>query len=360
MILRTPNQTFLRLELINVSKFFAVAVACAFAVPFNLSAAAAQAPVCEIERPVVFAGLDWDSNAFHNSVAQFIIEHGYGCKTDIIPGSSIPLVNGMARGDVDVTMEIWPKNVSEALTRGLERGDFIDLGVNYPDAKQAWYVPKYLVEGEDAPAKGLKSVYDLPKYKEVFQDPEEPGKGRFYNCIAGWACEVYNTKKLNAYGLTEDYVNFRPGTGAALAAAIEAKIKRKRPILFFYWGPTWVMGKIAEDVVELEEPAFDEAVWATMTEESDPEHVTAATAYPLNPAHVFVNTEFFQAAPQLVEFLTAYETSSAIVSDALAYMQETGGTTDEAAVAFLKRNRDLWSSWVPEDIAVRVDAVLEQ
>ncbi|MDX5594938.1 ABC transporter substrate-binding protein [Pseudovibrio sp. SPO723] len=343
-----------------MSKVNAVFAALVLALPFSAGSGVAAERTCEVERPVVFAGLDWDSNAFHNSVAGYIIEHGYGCETDIIPGSSIPLVNGMARGDVDITMEIWPKNVSEALTKGQERGDFVDLGINFPDAKQAWYVPKYMVEGDDAPAKGLKTVFDLPKYKHLFEDPEEPGKGRFYNCIAGWACEVYNTKKLNAYQLNDHFVNFRPGTGAALAAAIESNIKRERPIVFFYWGPTWVMGKIGDQVVELEEPAFDEAIWQAVTDENDPTKVTEATAYPLNPAHVYVNTEFSKEAPDLVEFLTAYETSSAIVSGALAYMQDTGGTTDDAAIEFLKQNRGLWTAWVPEDVAANVDAALKQ
>ena len=61
---------------------------------------------------------------------------------------------------------------------------------------------------------------DLARYKHLFRDPEEPAKGRFYNCILGWNCEVVNTNKLKAYGLDGHFTNFRAGTGAALAAAI--------------------------------------------------------------------------------------------------------------------------------------------
>ncbi|MTI18334.1 ABC transporter substrate-binding protein [Rhodobacteraceae bacterium RKSG542] len=337
---------------------FALA-ALAVAVPLSSTQALASDATCELDRPVVFAGLDWDSNAFHTSVAQFIVKNGYGCEVDSIPGSTIPLLNGMTRGDIDVTMEIWPDNVTEALQKGTDSGALVDLGINFPDAVQAWFVPKYIVEGDDAPAKGLKSVYDLPKYKEVFNDPEEPGKGRFYNCIAGWGCEVINTKKMHAYGLTEDFVNFRPGTGAALSAAIESSIKRKKPIVFYYWGPTWVMGKVIDQLVMLEEPEFNRDVWDALNAETDPAKVTEAVAYPLSAAHVYVNSEFQEQAPAVTEFLSNYETSNAIVSKALAYMQDTGGTTDDAAVEFLKQNRDLWVPWVPEDVAARVEAALE-
>lgn len=331
----------------------------ALALPLSTAAAVAAEPACEIDRPVVFAGLDWDSNAFHTALASYIMEKGYGCQTDVIPGSTIPLLNGMARGDIDVTMEIWPDNVTEALKDGTERGQFADLGINFPDAVQAWFVPKYLVEGDDAPAKGLKSVSDLPKYKEVFADPEEPSKGRFYNCIAGWGCEVINTKKLHAYGLLDDYVNFRPGTGAALSAAIESNVKRKKPIVFYYWGPTWVLGKIGDEVVALEEPAYDKAVWDALSAEDDPEKVTEATEYPLSKVHVYANTKFIEQAPKLVEFLKAYETTNAMVSKALAYMQDTGGTAEDAAQDFLKNNKDIWTGWVPQDVAERVSAELE-
>lgn len=338
--------------------FKSALAACVVALPFAVSSAEAADPVCEIDRPVVFAGLDWDSNAFHNSVAEFIVSKGYGCETDAIPGSTIPLMNGMARGDIDVTMEIWPDLVSVALADGLEKKQFVDLGVNFPDALQGWFVPKYLVEGENAPAKGLKSVYDLPEYKEVFSDPEEPEKGRFYNCIAGWGCEVMNTKKFNAYKLNDSYVNFRPGTGAALIAAIESNVRRKKPIVFYYWGPTWVMGKLADDLVQLEEPAFNQETWDAMAAESDPAKVTEAVAFPLSGTHVFVSTEFHEQAPKLVEFLTAYETTSNDVSMALAYMLDTDGTTDEAAIEFLKNNQEIWQSWVPADVAERVKAAL--
>ncbi|MEH0888833.1 glycine betaine ABC transporter substrate-binding protein, partial [Enterobacter sp. UNJFSC 003] len=78
-------------------------------------------------------------------------------------------------------------------------------GTTFPDASEGWFVPRYLVSGPDAKAPELKSVQDLKRYKDLFADPDEPGKGRFYNCVAGWVCEGINTKKLAAYGLAQDF-----------------------------------------------------------------------------------------------------------------------------------------------------------
>ena len=330
------------------------------AAPLFAGSAMASDDCSGIDRDIVLAGLDWDSNSFHNGVAGFILENGYGCEIDTIPGSTIPLLNGMIRGDIDVTMEVWIPNVRDAWEKAIADGDVAAVGISYPDAKQAWYVPKYLVEGDDAKAPDLKSVEDLPKYASLFEDPEDPEKGRFLNCILGWGCEVMNTKKLIAYGLTDTFNNFRPGTGGAMSAAIESAILRKQPIVFYYWSPTWVMGKIGDDVVELQEPAFDEAAWdalSTMPQE-DVTSDTKATAWPLTEVSIGVNTEFQKEAPEIVEFLGKYGFVSATVSKALAYMQDNSASAEDAAINWLQNNEDTWSAWVPEDVAERVKKAL--
>ena len=308
-----------------------------------------SALACDVDRPVVFAGMDWQSNAFHTAVAQKVLEAGYNCKTDVLPGTTIPLLQGVAQGDIDVVMEVWKDNVTEVWNRGLRRRQVVELGTNFPDAVQGWYVPRYLVEGSDAVAPGLKAVSDLPAYKALFVDPEEPQKGRFYNCIAGWNCEVINSAKLKAYGLDDYFTNFRPGTGAALAAAIASAFIREKPIVTYYWGPTWVLGKY--DMVMLDEPPYETEVFTALATSDDP---VRATAYPVVEVVIGANRRFAEQAPTIIAFLKRYETDAALVSDALAYMEETAGTAEDAANHFLNTRFDLWSSWVDEPTASRI------
>lgn len=310
---------------------------------------------CGIDRPILFGGLDWDSNAFHTEVARIILERGYGCETDVLPGTSLPLLQGLARGDIDVLMEVWQDNVTIAWTEALESGLVVDLGVNFPDAVQGWYVPRYMIEGDPsrnlkAVAPDLKSVFDLPKYKHLFQDPEQPDKGRFYNCIAGWSCEVNNSNKLISYGLADSYTNFHPGTGAALAAAIASSFKQGTPLLTYYWGPTWVLGSY--DLVKLEEPAYTAEAWQAFV--ANPQ-AAPAVAYPESKIVVGANSQFAASAPEVVRFLTDYETTSKMVSDALAYMQaRPGSTARDAAEYFISRYPKVWRKWVSPKIAAKV------
>ena len=320
--------------------------------------APAAAARCEIDRTVVFAGLDWDSNAFHTAVAQRIVRDGFGCAVDTIPGSTIPLLNGLARGEIQVVMEVWMSNPPPSWNEGVAAGKLVEVGTNFPDATQGWYVPRYLVDGSGAPAPGLKAVTDLPRFKALFADPEEPAKGRFLNCPAGWQCEVFNGKKLAAYGLADSYTNFRPGTGAALDAAVTSALTRKRPVLFYDWGPTWLLGQWGKDLVQLEEPAFDAAVWKALSDAKDVKNVKTATAYPAVRVVIGARKDFIDAAPQLHRFFRQYRTSAQLVSEALAYMQRNKASADDAARRFLKTHEALWTKWVPPEVAASVKAKL--
>ena len=308
-----------------------------------------SATACELSRPVVFAELDWDSVQFHTAVARKILAAGYGCKTDAVPGSTIPLIQGMAQGDIDVAMEIWKDNVTEVWTKALAKKQVRELGVNFPDAVQGWYIPRAVADAHT----DLTAVGDLPRFKTLFADPEERTKGRFYNCPAGWSCEVVNTAKLRAYGLDAHFTNFRSGTGAALAAAIAGAALKHEPILAYYWGPTWVLGKY--DMVRLAEPAWNETDWRGLAE--DPNY-PRAVAYPVVAVWIGANTKFAAAAPELSAFFSAYRTSSVLINEALGVMRDNGDSAAKAADIFLRRHPEVWSAWVPPVVAAKVRAAL--
>ena len=317
---------------------------------------ARAAPVCELDRPLRIAGLDWDSNRFHVAVAQFILKHGFGCQSEVTPGSTIPLLTGLARGDLDIVMEVWKGQLTEVWEKAERAGKVKLMGVNFPDAVQGWFVPRYVVEGENAPAKGLLSVADLPRFKHVFRDPEEPDKGRFYNCKLGWDCETINTKKLTVYGLDAHITNFRPGSDAALAAAVAAAHERKKPVLYYYWGPSWIMAKY--DAVMLQEPEHDPAIWQALKASDRPER---ACAYPLVTVYTGANTAFTERAPAIAAFLQAYRTSNEMTGKALLYLQTTkGAKIGDAAVNFPTTRGDVWKAWLTPDRVRLVEAALER
>ena len=315
-----------------------------FMVPLSPHGAAAAGKL-------IIADLNWDSVQVHNRIAGFIMEKGYGYDIEFTPGATITLFAGLVRGDIDINMECWVENQQEAYGKAINAGQVMDLGSNFPDNWQGWLVPTYVIKGDSKRgikpmAPDLKSVSDMPKYWEIFKDPEDPGKGRFYSCIPGWECEKINEKKFKAYGLDKHFNIFLPGSDAALNGSMAAAYKKGKPWFGYYWAPTWVLGKL--DMTPLEEPAYDKTLWDE----------NCACAYPSVRVNIIVNAGLQKKAPEIVAFLKNYETTQAMANRFLAYMQDEKASTQQAAVWFLKNYEDLWTQWVPSDVAKKVKAAL--
>ena len=302
-------------------------------------------------KKLILADVGWDSVQVHNRIAGFILEHGYGYKVEYMPGETIPLFAGLARGDIDINMEVWIANQKEAYDKAIKAGQVVDLGSNFPDSWQGWLVPTYMIKGD--PKRGikpmapdLKSIEDLPKYWKLFKDPEDPSKGRFFNSVPGWECTKINTKKLKAYGLDKYYNDFITGSDAALNGSMAAAFKKGEPWLGYYWAPTWVLGIL--DMTPIEEPPYDKKLWDT----------NYACAYPAVRVNIVVNASLQKRAPEIVEFLKKYETTQAMANKFLAYMREKKADTKAAGIWFLKNYEDLWTGWVPADVTKKVKAAL--
>ena len=189
----------------------------------------------------------------------------------------------------------------------------------------------------------VKSAADLARFKEVFADPEDPGRGRIYGCPAGWACGTLNDNLLRALGLERDYSLFAPGSGAAQKAAILSAYKRKQNVVFYYWSPTPLVG--AMDLVKLEMPPYDAEKHKCLTSPkcAKPE----PSAYPDNPVFTAVNTKFSQEAPVLTEFLSKVSVPLPVMNETLAHMEETGDESGAVAKWFLKNKPESGPSGSP-------------
>ena len=294
------------------------------------------------KEPIVFADLSWDSALVHNQIAAFILENGYGYPPSVYtPGDTIPLTAGLAAGDIDVNMEIWYENQQEAVDGFIADGSIVDLGDNFWDNWQGFLVPTYLIDEGLLPAD--ISVDNIGQYWELFKDPEDPNKGAFYSCIAGWSCEIINAEKFTTYGLDENFNIVLPGSGAALLASMKAAYEKHEPWFGYYWAPTPALGQL--DMTPVAEPAYDQATW----------DADKGCEYPAVKVNIMVNKAWADAQDQaVIDFLKAYATTTAQNNDFLGYMDAQGASYKEAALYFLEKYEDTWTSWVSADVAQKV------
>ncbi len=287
---------------------------------------------------IVFGDVSWDSVKVHNRIAGFIIQHGYGYTPEYTPGETITIYQGMMQGDIDVNMESWSDNVQEAYDKGVKAGSIIDLGPNYPDSEQGWYIPTYMIKGDTkrgikASAPDLTSVEMLPKYWELFKDPENPSKGRLFVGPPGWGATKVGQEKMTKLGLDKTYNAFLPGSDAALSGSMIAAYKKGEPWVGYYWAPTWVLGSLD----------------MTMLKGSE---------WPPAKVNILINPSVKKKAPEIVEFLTKYETTTPENNEFLAIMKEKEYSTDDAAMWFLKNKEDKWSKWVSKEVHEKVKKAL--
>ena len=303
---------------------------------------------------IVFADPGWDSARFHNGIAQTIIEKGYGYPTEVIAGSTAATFLGLIEGDIDVYMEVWAANLGDTYYNPVKEGIIIETSINFNDNAQGIYVPTYMIKGDskreiEPMAPDLKTVKDLKDYWKIFKDEEDPSKGRLYGAPPGWKVDQILRLKMETWGLNESFNYFSPGSDSALSAAIVAAYEKGEPIAAYYWEPTWIMGML--DMTLLEDEPYSEEKW---TEESG-----YACEFSAMDIAIAVNKDFPARAPEIVEFLKNYHTNSAMASTALAYMMENDCETMDAAIWFLQTREDVWTKWVPEEIAEKIKEAIK-
>lgn len=289
---------------------------------------------------VVMADASWDSIIVHNRIVEFILEEGYGnYDVDAIPGDTIPVFNGLKSGDIDVMMESWHENYQEVYDEAVDDGSVVNVGANMPEAPQGWYVPRYMIEGDperdiEPMAPDLESIEDLPKYWELVEDPENPGKGRIFVGPPGWAATERSQSLMEEYGLYETYTAFLPGSGTALAASMVSSFRRGDPWVGYYWEPTAVIGRL--DMVMI-----------------------PGTEWPPTSVDILLNAETAENNPELAQFLEKYSTSLDQNNRVLAMMEDEDLDHGEAAQWFLGNFEETWTAWVSDDVAERVKTALD-
>lgn len=317
-------------------------------------AASAAAASCNDGKVIKLAGQTWESASFTTHVIQKLLTDGYQCQTEIVPGTPAAIESALASNDLQIIAEQWSgrspiieKAVAAATVNIV--GDTLEGG-----AVQGWYVPDYVVHGD--PARGispmapkLRSWQDLPQYKSLFTDPEVPGKGRFLNCPAGWVCEKTNSRLLALHGLEEDYTNFRAGTGAALDAAISSAYDQGKPILFYYWQPAGLMAKYRFQKLEL--GPFNKACWDTIV---SGEGRLCASDFLVARLAVAVSAPFAQQNPELITFFEHMQFQPKLLNGMILRMTESRLSGEAAADQFLRDHPEVWSNWIPDQVAQRM------
>src|SRR3546814_12906509 len=72
--------------------------------------------------------MNWESNLVLVDIERFIMEKGYGCKTETLPTETLPALAALERGDLDINTEVWLNSVYAPWDKAEQTGKVKRIG----------------------------------------------------------------------------------------------------------------------------------------------------------------------------------------------------------------------------------------
>lgn len=304
---------------------------------------------------LTIANMNWQSAEVLAHVDKIILNKGYGCEAELVPGDTMPTLTAMMeKGKPDVAPEAWINAVREPLDKAVKSGRLHYAGKALPDGGvEGWWIPKYLADAHPE----IKTIEDALKQPKLFPAPDDKTMGAVFNCPSGWNCQITTGNQFKAFKAAEKgFKLVDTGSAAGLDGSIAKAYERKQAWLGYYWAPTAILGKYA--MVKLSAgQTHDKAGWDSCivkTECADPK----PNDWPAAEIFTVVTDRFKKAAGPAYDYLSKRGWHNATVNALLAWMQDNQASGEDGAKHFLKTQPEIWTAWVTPDVAAKVKAAL--
>ena len=328
-------------------------LAAATLVAMSAGASGAMAQECG---DVTMAEFDWASGSLVANVDKFILENGFGCNVELIPGGTAPIFASMnEKGVPDIAGEQWVNAIRDQLDAAIAEGRLHAVNDGpITGLGEGWWIPPYTKEEHPE----LKTALDIIDHPELFPAAEDPSKGAFVGCPAGWGCQHVNTNLFEAFGMADKgWILIDPGSAAGLDGSIVKANERHENWFGYYWSPTSLIGKYNMQPVDFGVPYAGDEVWhSCISQEGCPNPVPSA--WIKSEVFTIVADDFYKRGGVINDYLAARVYPGDVMGAMLVYMDDEQAEGEDAAIEFLSKYPDLWTKWVPEDVAAKVKAAL--
>lgn len=305
---------------------------------------------------VTIADMNWSSASLIANIDRFILEEGFGCRAELVPGDTMPTSTSMIeKNEPDIAPEMWSNAVKEILDKAVADKRLRYAGHSLSDGgEEGFWIPQYMVEKYPE----MTSIDGVVKHAKLFENPEDPSTSAFFGCPAGWNCQISSGNLFNALKLGDaGFELIDPGSGAGLAGSIAKAYERQEPWFGYYWAPTAVLGKYKMVKVDFGSGIDkDEYVNCTSQEACQNPKVTM---YPPSIVQTVVTETFAVKSPEAYGYLAKRAFTNNQMNTLLAWIEENQADGDIAMEHFLTNYRDTWEKWVSPEVASKVNSALE-
>lgn len=318
----------------------------------SLASVSAMADDCG---SVTIADMNWSSATLIAHIDQLILEEGYGCDAELVPGDTMPTGTSMIeKGEPDIAPELWSNSMKAALDRGVEEGRLRYAGKSLSDGgEEGFWVPQYLVD--DNPE--LATIEGVLANPQLFPHPEDDEAGMFMGCPAGWNCQISSENLYRALGMEDaGFELVDPGSGAGLSGSIAKAYERGEGWFGYYWAPTSVLGKYKMVKVDFGSGVDLEHFKSCTTQAdcADPK----PTMYPPSPVHTITTESFAAEQPEAYGYISTRSFPNDQMNELLAWMEDNQADGEFGAYYFLENYESVWTEWVSEEVADNIRGAL--
>ncbi len=285
---------------------------------------------------------DWTGQLVTINVAKRVLEHE-GYEVELIFADYTAQWAGLASGDLDVGMEVWPSFSHAAYQEWVDdKGAVEVIGPLGVVGKSGWYVPTYVIEGDaergiEPMAPDLRTWEDVNRYTELFARPETGDKGFCIDAVQSW--EIHNEDRIANLGV--NLVNVYAGTEGALVAEIESAYAKGEPLFICdMWTPHWVLG--AYELTEIELPPYTDACYGVGTEKLG----TYACDWPSDETYNVARVGFREENPRAFEILKNMNLATEAQQEMLVLVDVENYGVEEAVEMWMEANEDVWMDWL--------------
>ncbi|MGO4558195.1 ABC transporter substrate-binding protein [Mesorhizobium sp. 2RAF21] len=322
---------------------------------FGLGAMGATASAAECG-DVTIANMNWQSAEVLANIDKIILNKGYGCNADLVTGDTVPTLTSMTeKGQPDVAPEGWVDLLPDVVHRGIADKKLVSTVEALSDgAVQGWWIPKYVADAHP----DIKTIADALKHPELFPAPEDSSKGAVFNGPQGWGGTRVTAQYFKAYEAEKHgFVLVDTGSAAGLDGSIAKAYERKQGWVGYYWAPTAILGKYEMVKLDYGVP-YDGAEWKrcnTVADCPDPK----PNEWPKDHVETLVTTGFADRAGPAMDYFKKRSWTNDTVNKLLSWMTDNQATGEQGAKHFLKEQPEIWTKWVPEDVAEKIKKAVE-
>ncbi len=307
---------------------------------------------------IQIAEMNWASAELMANVDKIILEEGYGCDVSLVPGATTTTFASMnTKGQPDVAPEMWINSVVKPLHKAMDAGTLHSANsAPITDLGEGWWIPPHTAKAHPE----LKTVLDVIKRPDLFPDKEDPSKGAFITCPAGWGCQLVNANLFRAFDMeNKGWKLVDPGSGAGLDGSMSKAVERNQNWFGYYWSPTALIGKYNMTKLDFGVPYVGSEHWdgCIVKEEcTDPK----PSAWTQSEVHTIITDKLKKnSGTEVSNYLKNRVYPGSIMNEMLVYMGDNQASGEDAAVEFLLTKPEVWKSWVSGATASKVKAAIK-